>query len=389
MLKTQSNQYDAFMSHSSRDKAVVEDLAHALQSRAPIRTFLDRWHLTPGEPWQEELEAALSNSKSCVVAIGPGGLGPWQNVEMRVALERKVAGKKGGVIPVLLPGANGNDIDALPLFLKRLHMVDLRGGLSDEWALNQLVCGIQGRPPGPDATVQSRPVVFQIVISAKVGEADLPFLQALTEHLQEVTGDTRLTIVKVESGSIVLTLTADSKSYELLLALFQQGKLAHLAGFSVASVRLRSESGAPDGTPSPGADAISVSHAAPSSRRSVKLYVGNLSYSVRDDALQKVFSSLGSVSSAKVMMDRDTGRSKGFGFVEISPNTTLQEVLDATNGQPLEGRTMVVNEARPREDLPGSFRSGGGGGFGGGGRGYGGGRGGRFGGGGYGGDQSA
>jgi RNA recognition motif-containing protein len=113
-----------------------------------------------------------------------------------------------------------------------------------------------------------------------------------------------------------------------------------------------------------------------------KLYVGNLSYNVRDEDLQQAFAQYGSVSSAKVMMDRDTGRSKGFGFVEMGSDAEAQAAINGMNGQALDGRAIVVNEARPREERPGGFgggggRSGGGGGFGGGG--------GRSGGGGFGG----
>ena len=124
-----------------------------------------------------------------------------------------------------------------------------------------------------------------------------------------------------------------------------------------------------------------------------KLYVGNLAYGIRDEALQEAFSPFGSVTSAKVMMDRETGRSKGFGFVEMGSDAEAQAAINAMNGQPLEGRPLVVNEARPREERPGGFggaprspygggRSGGGGYGGGGGGGYGGGGGGGYGGGG-------
>ena len=109
-----------------------------------------------------------------------------------------------------------------------------------------------------------------------------------------------------------------------------------------------------------------------------KLYVGNLSYNVRDDDLQQAFAQYGSVSSAKVMMDRDTGRSKGFGFVEMGSDQEAQDATKALNGQQVGGRPLTVNEAKPRED-----RGGGGGGGRSGGGGYGGGRSG--GGGGYGG----
>jgi RNA recognition motif-containing protein len=96
-----------------------------------------------------------------------------------------------------------------------------------------------------------------------------------------------------------------------------------------------------------------------------KLYVGNLPYSVRDGDLEQAFGQFGSVTSAKVMMERDTGRSKGFGFVEMGSDEEAQSAINGMNGQPLGGRSVVVNEARPMEERP--PRSGGGG-FGGGGR---------------------
>ena len=129
-----------------------------------------------------------------------------------------------------------------------------------------------------------------------------------------------------------------------------------------------------------------------------KLYVGNLPYSVRDGDLEQAFGQFGSVTSAKVMMERDTGRSKGFGFVEMGTDEEAQSAINGMNGQPLGGRSVVVNEARPMEERPprsggggfgggGGRREGGGGGYGGGGGGggYGGGGGGGYGGGGGGG----
>ena len=121
-----------------------------------------------------------------------------------------------------------------------------------------------------------------------------------------------------------------------------------------------------------------------------KLYVGNLPYSVRDEDLQQSFGQFGTVTSAKVMMERETGRSKGFGFVEMGSDAEAQAAIAGMNGQPLGGRSVVVNEARPMEARP--PRSGGfGGGSGGdrsGGGGYGGGSGGDRSGGGYGGGGS-
>ena len=104
-----------------------------------------------------------------------------------------------------------------------------------------------------------------------------------------------------------------------------------------------------------------------------KLYVGNLPYTVRDEDLQQSFSQYGSVSSAKVMMERDTGRSKGFGFVEMGNDAEAQAAIAGMNGQSLGGRSITVNEARPMEARPPRSGGGGYGGGGGGGGGYGGG----------------
>ena len=126
-----------------------------------------------------------------------------------------------------------------------------------------------------------------------------------------------------------------------------------------------------------------------------KLYVGNLSYSIRDNDLEQAFGEFGAVTSAKVMMERETGRSKGFGFVEMGTDAEALAAIEGLNGHSLDGRALTVNEARPMEPRPagggfGGGRSGGGGGGGyggggGGGGGYGGGGGGRSGGGGGGG----
>jgi RNA recognition motif-containing protein len=93
-----------------------------------------------------------------------------------------------------------------------------------------------------------------------------------------------------------------------------------------------------------------------------KLYVGNLSYDVTDIQLEQMCSPHGTVQSAQVIMDRDTGRSKGFGFVEMKTDQEAQAVIAALNGQQSGGRSLTVNEARPREDRGGGRGYGGGGG---------------------------
>lgn len=101
----------------------------------------------------------------------------------------------------------------------------------------------------------------------------------------------------------------------------------------------------------------------------MKLYVGNLPYSITDQQLEEMFAEFGEVRSAQVVMDRDTGRSKGFGFVEMTDSNAAREAIQSLSEKDLGGRPLTVNEARPRENR-------GGGGGGGGGRGYGGGGGG-------------
>ena len=103
-----------------------------------------------------------------------------------------------------------------------------------------------------------------------------------------------------------------------------------------------------------------------------KLYVGNLTYGVTDATLQQMFQPHGTVQSAQVIMDRDTGRSKGFGFVEMSSDKEAQAAIAALNGKEVEGRALTVNEAKPRESGGGGRGGSGGGrgGYGGGGRRY-------------------
>ena len=144
----EETQYDVFLSHNSQDKPAVERLARRLADEAGLRPFLDRWHLVPGEPWQEALEEALDQSRTCAVFIGPGGIGPWEHEEMRTAIEQRVADRAFRVIPVLLPGAERGKRGRLPAFLTRTTWVEFRESLDDADALHRLVAGIRGIAPG-------------------------------------------------------------------------------------------------------------------------------------------------------------------------------------------------------------------------------------------------
>jgi signal transduction histidine kinase len=152
---TQEIQYDVFLSHNSQDKPAVERLAHRLTDEAGLCPFLDKWHLVPGEPWQEALEEALDQSRTCAVFIGPRGIGPWEHEEMRAAIEQRVADRAFRVIPVLLPGAERGERGRLPAFLTRATWVEFRESLDDADAFHRLVAGIKGIAPGrgPDEVV--------------------------------------------------------------------------------------------------------------------------------------------------------------------------------------------------------------------------------------------
>jgi hypothetical protein len=141
--------YNVFLSYSEGDRDAVERIARFLQEEKQLRVFLDRWHLVPGREWQPDVEAALDASETCAVFLGPGGIGPWDNVQMRAALTLRVEKQGYRVIPVLLPGTAWPERGKLPLFLALHKWVDFRTGLDDAQARHELVCGIQGIAPGP------------------------------------------------------------------------------------------------------------------------------------------------------------------------------------------------------------------------------------------------
>lgn len=141
--------YDVFLSYNREDASIVESIATRLTGEAALRVFLDKWCLVPGEPWQDEIEAALDRSATCVVFVGPHGPSPWAHMEMRAALELRAKERMLRVIPTLLPGADKNDKKSLPLFLKSLTWVDYTGGPSDSNAFEAIKAGVLGYAPGP------------------------------------------------------------------------------------------------------------------------------------------------------------------------------------------------------------------------------------------------
>ena len=139
--------FDVFLSHNSTDKPAVEALAHRLRA-AGIEPWLDKWNLIPGNPWQQEIEQAIDTCQVCAVFIGPSGMGPWQDEEMRAAIDRRVSEGNFRVIPVLLPGATRSKRSSLPTFLSATTWVEFRDTLDDEDAFHRLLSGVRGVAPG-------------------------------------------------------------------------------------------------------------------------------------------------------------------------------------------------------------------------------------------------
>jgi hypothetical protein len=178
-----------FLSHSTADKPAVEALAHRL-AKEGIQVWLDKWNLVPGAAWQPAIEEALTESETCAVSIGTGGLSPWQHEEMRVAINRRVSDtqQRFRVIPVLLPGAKR---DSLPALLVAGTWVEFRDSLDEPDAFHRLVCGIRGDAPGPGGaeargsprTLHNLPFAPNPAFTGR--ETDL---ERLGEHLQKRGG---------------------------------------------------------------------------------------------------------------------------------------------------------------------------------------------------------
>ena len=150
--------FQVFLSHSFADKPAVEEIGRRLLKEG-IEAWLDKWHLIPGDPWQPAIENALAESETCAVFIGPGGFGPWQNEEMRAAIDRRVrdSNRRFRVIPVLLPGAQRAERSSLPAFLAATTWVEFRDSLDDQDAFHRLVSGIRRGEPraGPGTAISA------------------------------------------------------------------------------------------------------------------------------------------------------------------------------------------------------------------------------------------
>lgn len=199
------NQFDVFLSYHWRDHAHVEALATRLRKQN-LTVFLDRWYLTPGQSWPKELEVTLARCRAVAVCIGQGEMGPWQQREQYLALERQVAAERQGqtfpVIPVLLPGAEP------PLgFLSQNTWIDFRTHVDDHVLLATLISAIHGQPPGPDAKESVRETLATVCPYRGLlyfREEDAPFFfgrEAAIAQLTSAVQQHNLVAVVGASGS--------------------------------------------------------------------------------------------------------------------------------------------------------------------------------------------
>lgn len=206
MIQTSVN-FDVFLSHNSKDKPAVETLARRLEDEAKLRPWLDKWNLVPGDPWQEGIENALDQSRTCAVFLGPSEYGGWHHEEMRTALGLRISQRerKFRVIPVLLPGAVMPERSILPAFLSRLTWVDFRAGLDNEEEFRRFVAGISGVAPGRMDGISSSVGVECPYRGLEVfDETHTRFFfgrEAMTQHLVEALRQTRFLAVLGPSGS--------------------------------------------------------------------------------------------------------------------------------------------------------------------------------------------
>ncbi len=228
--------FDVFLCHSAQDKPSVEFIADYLLKKG-VRPWLDKWNLIRGDPWQEGIEEALCSCAACAVFLGPAGIGPVQNEEMRVALERRLKRGKPGfrVIPVLLPGAK-KDNGRFPALLTRATWVEFGHSLDDTSSLNRLISGIKGVAPGKTG-VRGAATRWVIVLEGIYSDLDKPRAEAVARHLRGILGDSHLTITRIESGSVVIHLSGSAKSFQRLRSVFKSGKLRRIGGLRVLEVR--------------------------------------------------------------------------------------------------------------------------------------------------------
>ncbi len=193
-------EFDVFVSYNTLDHAAVERIGRALKDR-DLTVFLDRWELVPGRPWPKALEGHLSRCRCAAVVLGPSGMGPWQEREHYLALDRQARDKAFGYIPVILP-----DADPALGFLSSNTWVDLRAGVDDAESMDLLAAAVRGEPPSSllERTRRAAAEVCPYRGLEVFREEDAPFFfgrEAFTEALRAAVADQSLVAVVGRSGS--------------------------------------------------------------------------------------------------------------------------------------------------------------------------------------------
>jgi tetratricopeptide (TPR) repeat protein len=184
----QAEGFDVFLSYHWRDREQVEGIARRLREHG-LHPFLDRWYLTPGQPWQQVLEQVVGHCRAVAVCIGPGEMGPWQQREKHLALDRQARNAGFPVIPVLLPGA-----DPVLGFLSQNTWIDLRPPADYAAALALLAGGIRGEPPGQDLHAQLQATLATVCPYRGLlyfREEDAPFFFGRDTAIQQVVAAVR------------------------------------------------------------------------------------------------------------------------------------------------------------------------------------------------------
>jgi hypothetical protein len=221
--------YDVFLSHNSKDKPIVEQIAHKLTKEYGLRCWLDKWNLVPGEPWQEALEEALDQCRTVAVFVGSDEISPWENEEMRSALETRTHNRERRVVPVLLPGSLDSTNIKLPRFLSRLTWVDFRNGLDNPNALYQLYCGIQGINPGAENVTEDTRV------------KGLSVKGRIRTYFSRIRKNRRFWMTAIGIMILVLAILGLSGNLFIDIPFFCGRKLSSSAGYINQTIKQRDE----------------------------------------------------------------------------------------------------------------------------------------------------
>ena len=221
-------QHAVFLSYNSVDQLAVEEIAKRLRA-ADIEPWLDAWQVAAGDKWQQALEKALTETRASLVFIGPSGVGPWQEEEMRVAIDRRVREVGYRVIPVLLPGALRGKRSAVPAFLASVRWVEFQRNLDEEPPFRSLFAGIEGKPPAPSPSTVAGSNPYRGLQVFDVADSGLFFgREVLTDWLRN---DLRSSIAS-RGTSRLLAIVGASGSGKSSLA--RAGLLAQLAAGAIA-----------------------------------------------------------------------------------------------------------------------------------------------------------